>query len=67
KVAHHGSGDSTSPRFLELVNPELAVISVGRRNRHGHPDLNLLKELKSAGVRLWRTDLSGALVIRPRH
>jgi len=67
KVAHHGSGDSTSPRFLALTRPELAVISVGRRNRHGHPDSTLLEELRSAGSRIWRTDISGALVLRPRR
>ncbi len=67
KVAHHGSGDSTSPRFIEMVQPSLAVISVGIRNRHGHPGLRVLDDLESAGARVWRTDLSGALVLRPRH
>ncbi len=67
KVAHHGSGDSSSRRFLDLVRPELAVISVGRKNSHGHPDQVVLEQLESSGARIWRTDLSGALVIRPRH
>jgi competence protein ComEC len=67
KVAHHGSGDSSSPRFLELTRPELAVISVGRNNRHGHPDPALVEKLESSGIEVWRTDSSGALVLRPRR
>ncbi|MFC1628516.1 DNA internalization-related competence protein ComEC/Rec2 [Gemmatimonadota bacterium] len=67
KVSHHGSSDSTSLEFLRMVQPSLAVISVGKRNLHGHPDSRILEELRSSGVKVWRTDLSGALVLRPRH
>lgn len=65
KVSHHGSGDATSARLLEVVHPDLAVISVGARNRYGHPSPLLLARLGEAGVELWRTDRRGALVLRP--
>jgi len=39
KVAHHGSDTSTTPEFLAVVNPRLAVISVGANNKFGHPKL----------------------------
>ena len=37
KVAHHGSRTSSSARLLESVSPSVAVISVGKDNRYGHP------------------------------
>ncbi len=67
KVSHHGSGDSTSPEFLGKVQPSLAVISVGKRNRHGHPAPRILEDIRSSGAMVWRTDLSGALILRPGH
>ena len=37
KVAHHGSNYSSSAAFLAVVDPKLAVISVGADNTFGHP------------------------------
>jgi competence protein ComEC len=67
KVAHHGSRTSTSPGFLEVARPEVAVIPVGRRNRYGHPDPGVLARLDSAGATIHRTDLEGTvrIVARP--
>jgi len=62
KVAHHGSGGSTTEEFLRAVNPRIAAISVGADNRSGHPSPETL--LRLAGVRdllLLRTDLQGTL------
>jgi beta-lactamase superfamily II metal-dependent hydrolase len=67
KVGHHGSRTSTGPELLERINPETALISVGRRNRFGHPDREVLSRLQEAGVRVHRTDLGGSLVIRARR
>jgi competence protein ComEC len=63
KVSHHGSATSTSRRFLETVQPELAVISVGRRNRFGHPAPIVLWRLNREGADLRRTDRDGTVVI----
>lgn len=61
KVAHHGSGHSSTSAFLSAVQPEIALISCGASNKYGHPDDEALKRLKSAGAAVYRTDLSGHL------
>jgi len=63
KVGHHGSATSTSWPLLRATTPELAVISVGRSNRYGHPHDAVLERLGRAGVRVERTDRSGDIRI----
>lgn len=63
KVGHHGSRTSTSSAFLEVVNPEVAVISVGEGNRYGHPHQETVEELVIEGVTIYRTDLHGSVEI----
>jgi len=60
KVSHHGSKNSTSKKFVELVNPQNAVISVGKNN-FGHPSDSVLKILKDNGVNILRTDKNGSI------
>lgn len=64
KVAHHGSAHSTSERWLDRVQPELAVISAGRRNKYGHPAPETIRRLEAVGARIYRTDLHGTVSIR---
>ncbi len=59
KIAHHGSRSSTSTGFLLAVKPKLAVISVGKDNRYGHPHPWILKRLQHFGIPVQRTDLEG--------
>jgi len=63
KVPHHGSKYSTSDFLLGEVNPKLAVICVGK-NHFGHPTEEVLNKLKSRGIKIWRTDTQGELVLR---
>jgi competence protein ComEC len=63
KVGHHGSRTSSTPAFIAAVAPREAVVSVGCRNRFGHPHPTTLGTLSSAGVRIWRTDLDGQVVV----
>ncbi|RQD69400.1 MAG: MBL fold metallo-hydrolase, partial [Tindallia sp. MSAO_Bac2] len=63
KVGHHGSRTSTSQEFLEVVSPSTAVIQVGEDNRYGHPHEEVLNRLALAGVDIYRTDISGTIVI----
>jgi len=64
KVAHHGGRYSTKSRFLNLIRPEIAVISVGARNRYGHPTEETLGRLERHHVRVYRTDLYGTITLR---
>ena len=61
KVAHHGSISSTSADFLSLVDPSVAVISVGKDNRFGHPAPEVLERLDDQAV--YRTDQSGDVTV----
>ena len=63
KVGHHGSETSTGSGFLQAVLPENAVISVGGDNNYGHPDGDTLAKLAAAGAKVYRTDLSGNIII----
>ena len=63
KVAHHGSEHSTSLAWLRAVQPKIALISAGVKNRYGHPDDHTLKRLASSGVKVHRTDLEGTLTV----
>jgi competence protein ComEC len=63
KAGHHGSYTSTSRALLEVVRPELVVISAGRRNRFGHPSPEVLRDLESRGIRIARTDRLGTVSV----
>ncbi|MGI6103468.1 MAG: ComEC/Rec2 family competence protein [Patescibacteria group bacterium] len=63
KVSHHGSKNGTTPAFLEAVHPEIAVISVGRENRYGHPSSEIIDRLRATGVAVRRTDEHGAVTL----
>lgn len=62
KVGHHGSSTSTTAELLEAMQPEYAVISAEAENSYGHPHGEVVKRLKDAGVRVFRTDLAGEIV-----
>lgn len=59
KVGHHGSKTSTTDELLRTVTPSYAIISVGRKNRYGHPYQEVLDRLTSFGSTVLRTDQDG--------
>jgi competence protein ComEC len=61
KLGHHGSASSSGAAFLLAVRPRTAVISVGVRNRFGHPAPAVLERVRASRATLARTDLAGAL------
>ena len=63
KVAHHGSKSSSSEAFLDAASPAIAVIQCGRNNVYGHPHKQTLERLEERGIRVFRTDESGAVGI----
>jgi competence protein ComEC len=61
KVGHHGSRGATSDRWLDELHPAEAVISVGAKNRYGHPAPETLARLREHGVTVLRTDERGTI------
>ncbi len=61
KVGHHGSKGSSSDLFLDQLHPQLALISVGKKNRYSHPHKELLDRLEKRSIAYLRTDESGAI------
>ncbi len=61
KVGHHGSRGATSDRWLDELRPAEAVISVGAKNRYGHPAPETLARLRAHGVTVLRTDERGTI------
>ena len=62
KVGHHGSKTSSSKVFISEVNPKYSVISVGKNNRYGHPNKEVLDNLKDS--KIYRTDEDGSIMFK---
>ncbi|MBP0978814.1 MAG: MBL fold metallo-hydrolase, partial [Oscillospiraceae bacterium] len=58
-AGHDGAGSSSCRAFLESVNPEHSVISVGKNNQYGHPSVFAIGRMNSEGINVLRTDLCG--------
>ena len=62
KVGHHGSKTSSSSPFINKVNPKYSIISVGKNNNYGHPNQEVLNNLKKS--KIYRTDKDGTIEIK---
>ncbi len=62
-VSRGGHRDSSSEAFLAVVDPQVAVISVGTGNRHGLPHAEALARLRAAGADVYRTDQHGTIEV----
>ena len=60
KVGHHGSKTSSSKKFINKINPEYSVISVGKNNRYGNPNKEVLDNLEDS--KIYRTDEDGSVM-----
>jgi len=63
KIGHHGSHTSTSEEFLKKASPTYAIISAGKDNEYGHPHEETINLLNKSNIEIYRTDLSGTIVI----
>lgn len=63
KVAHHGSKTSSTQEFLGLVQPQIALIGVGKNNLYGHPNDDVIERLKNINAKIYRTDNDGEIMI----
>lgn len=62
KVGHHGSRTSTNRELLGRVRPDVAIISVGKKNTYGHPHKETIKLLEDSNIDIFRTDSGGTIV-----
>ncbi len=60
---HQGSKTSSTPEFVERVNPLIVIFPVGYRNRFGHPHEEVVERYRAIGSRIYRTDRDGALTL----
>lgn len=60
---HQGSRTSSEAAFLAAVQPRIVIFPVGYRNRFGHPHRDVLGRYLARGVRVFRTDRDGAVLI----
>ena len=61
KANHHGSKFSNCSKWLEVLSPEVAVISCGKKNPYGHPHGETIKRMEATGSKILRTDKLGAI------
>ena len=64
KVSHHGSATGTSDEILKILNPKVAVISVGKNNQFRHPNDDILKKLEDKNIEIKRTDVNGEILFK---
>ena len=65
KVGHHGSKTSSGKEFIDEINSEYSIISVGKNNRYGHPNKEVLDNLHSS--KIYRTDLDGSVMFKIKN
>lgn len=65
KVGHHGSKTSSGKEFINEINPKYSVISVGKNNRYGHPNKEVLDNLKNS--KIYRTDIDGSIMFKIKN
>ena len=64
KVPHHGSKNGLTKTFLDLADPKVAVISVGKNNSYDHPHKQVLDMLKAKNINIRRTDVERDVVFK---
>ena len=62
KVGHHGSKTSSGKEFIDEINPKYSIISVGKNNRYGHPNKEVLENLQES--KIYRTDQDGSIMFK---
>ena len=63
KIGHHGSRTSSSNRFLNEVNPDIAIYSAGNENSYGHPHTEVMNRLARKGITVYGTDTHGTILV----
>ena len=66
KLPHHGSKTSSTEEFLDKTSPLLAFISLGKNNSYGHPHQEVTDRLEKRGIKYYRTDELGTILLSCR-
>lgn len=64
---HHGSKTSSSSEFIQAVNPELVLFSVGYRNRFNFPNEDIIRRYNNLGSKILNTARNGAILLELRQ
>jgi len=64
KIPHHGSKTSSTEKLLQVVNPKVALIGVGKNNTFGHPNEEVLERLEGINCKIYRTDTMGEITVK---
>ena len=65
KVGHHGSKTSSGKSFINEIKPNYSIISVGKNNRYGHPNKEVLNTLEDS--KIYRTDQDGSIMFKVKN
>ena len=65
KIGHHGSKTSSGKEFIDEISPKYSIISVGKSNRYGHPNKEVLNNLDNS--KIYRTDIDGSIMFRIKN
>ncbi len=65
KVGHHGSKTSSSKKFIDEISPKYSIISVGKNNRYGHPNKDVVNNLEDS--KIYRTDQDGSVMFKIKN
>jgi len=64
KASHHGSKYSNSLELLEVLQPEISVVSCSMRNLYGHPHEEAISRMEEVGSELFFTMENGQVTVR---
>ena len=65
KVGHNGSKTSSGKKFINEINPKYSIISVGKNNRYGHPNKEVINVLENS--KIYRTDKDGSIMFKLKN
>ena len=64
-MSYQGSWASSSENFINDINPKYSIISVGKNNRYGHPNKEVINNLKNS--KIYRTDKEGSIMFKIKN
>ncbi|OGC45489.1 hypothetical protein A2V49_02675 [candidate division WWE3 bacterium RBG_19FT_COMBO_34_6] len=63
KASHHGSLNGHLVHFLSKIRPRICVISVGKKNKFGHPNQKVIEDLVNIGCKVAQTAKEGTIEV----